>query len=509
MISVALFHHIRQLFEREGLSQRQIAKKLGISRNTVAKYLKQDAVLPTAVERKQIYSNQQYSEETQRVIPIIEQWLQEDQHVWKKQKHTAARIHRRLQDEYDFTGSASNLRKVVAKLKKNVQEVFIPLEFQSGQQAQVDWGHADISLNGVKKRIHLFCFELSASRVMFVRAYLDEKQESFLDGFVHAFSFVGGVPAEALCDNLKTAVIKILTGRDRLEQESFQALQAHYVFKGEFCNVRSGNEKGRVESLVGNVRRNALVPIPEVRTLEELNQHLLHWCEQTTKLKQVPHSQELVYDAWQRERKKLRPLPLVPFEACKIRDCEVSKISTVTFETNQYSVPCSYVGRSVWLKAFVDRVIIVAQNQVIAEHVRSNDRYQLVLELDHYLEALLRKPRALHHAQVMNSSKVPEIIRRFHQSMHAKSGAEGDRAFIRFLLYSRQIGMASFTKILEQAEILGIFYFEGLYDLLNRSTGQFPEPAINVKQVPIDLNAYRVKKSDLKQYSALLGGDQG
>lgn len=137
-----------------------------------------------------------------------------------------------MQQEYGFTGSASNLRKVVAKLKKNLQKVFFSLEFQPGQQAQVDWGHADVFLNGVNRRIHLICFELSASRVKFVRAYLDEKQESFLDGFV-----------QVLCDNLKTAVIKILTGRDRLEQESFQALQAHYVFKGEFCSVRSGNER--------------------------------------------------------------------------------------------------------------------------------------------------------------------------------------------------------------------------------------------------------------------------
>jgi hypothetical protein len=389
-----------------------------------------------------------------------------------------------------------------------VQEVFIPLEFQPGQQAQVDWGHADIVQNGVKRRIHLFCFELSASRVKFVRAYLDEKQESFLDGFVQAFSFIGGIPSEVLCDNLKTAVIKILTGRDRLEQESFQALQAHYVFKGEYCNVRSGNEKGRVESLVGYVRRNALVPLPEVQKIEELNQHLLQWCEQTAKLNRVPHSEVSIYEAWQRERPVLHPLPLVPFEACKIKDCEVSKISTVTFETNQYSVPCSYVGHSVWLKAFVDRVIIVAQNKVIAEHMRSNDRYQLVLELDHYLEALSRKPRALHHAQMMKSPKVPEILRRFHQSMHARLGADGNRAFIRFLLYSRPIGMASFIKILEQAEVLGIYHFEGLYDLLSRSTDQFPKPEISVKQVPVDLNAYRVKKADLQQYSVLLGGDQ-
>lgn len=151
-----------------------------------------------------------------------------------------------------------------------------------------------------------------------------------------------------------------------------------------------------------------------------------------------------------------------PSEACKIRDCKISKISTVTFETNQYSVPCQYVGQSIWLKAFVERVIIVAQNQVIVEHMRLTDRYQLVLELNLYLEALSRKPRALHDAQVMQSPKVPNIIRRFHRSMHTRSGVDGDRAFFRFLLYSRQIGMPAIVKLLEQAEQLGIYHFEGL-----------------------------------------------
>lgn len=112
----------------------------------------------------------------------------------------------------------------------------------------------------------------------FVRAYLHEKQEAFLDGFVHAFEFLGGVPPEGLLDNLITAVLKILQGRDRLEQESFIGFQAHYVFNAEFCNHASGNEKGRVEGTVGYIRRNVLVPIPEVQFLNELNDYLLNWC---------------------------------------------------------------------------------------------------------------------------------------------------------------------------------------------------------------------------------------
>ena len=126
------------------------------------------------------------------------------------------------------------------------KEVFIPLSFALGQQFQFDWGEADVKINGQVTRIYLFCMELSASRKMFVWAYRNEQQESFLDGFVRGFDYFGGVHAIGLFDNLKSAVKKILTGRTREEQESFIALQAHYVFEAEFSNPNRGNEKGIV-----------------------------------------------------------------------------------------------------------------------------------------------------------------------------------------------------------------------------------------------------------------------
>ncbi|MDG5789312.1 IS21 family transposase [Evansella sp. AB-P1] len=224
---MAQYYRIKYLKEVEELSQRQIAKKLGISRNTVSKYLK-EAQPPTTINRQTIYGTKQHSDETKRILPIIDQWIEDDLKRWGKQKHTAVRIYDRLVDEYEFKGSASNIRKIVAKRRKKLQEVFIPLEFQLGQQFQFDWGEADIILQGRTRRVYLFCIQLSASRVRFVRSYLHEKQEAFLDGFVHAFEFFGGVPTEGLYDNLKTAVQKILEGRDRLEQEAFLALQASY-----------------------------------------------------------------------------------------------------------------------------------------------------------------------------------------------------------------------------------------------------------------------------------------
>jgi transposase len=506
VIDVAQYYRIKQMYEREAMSQRQIAKELGISRNTVSKYLKAENP-PTAIQRKEIYCNQKPSDEVQRVQPIIEAWLQEDQQVWKKQRHTAARIYQRLLDEYGFNGSASNIRKVVARLRTKVQEVFIPLEFQLGQQFQFDWGEADILLQGEQRRIHLFCIQLSASRKRFVRAYFHEKQEAFLDGFVHGFQYFGGVPSKGLFDNLKSAVVKVLEGRERLEQETFQALQAHYVFKAEFCNVRSGNEKGQVEGLVGYVRRNALVPTPQVQTLDELNDLLYAWCERVSENERVPHTNKTVNMVWEEEKVRLLPLPLKPFEACKLRESTVSKTSTVTFDTNHYSVPCTYAGKKVWIKGFVDRLIIVAQNQVIAEHPRSYDRHQMVLQLNHYLEAFLRKPRAVHDARVMQTAEIPDSVRRFHRLMHQRSGADGDRAFVRLLLLHRDVGMETLTTSLEEAERKGIFHYEGIHDLILRSTGQVPSTnPLSDEKVPIDLQSYRVQKANLQCYSALLSG---
>lgn len=351
---MAQFYNIKFLHQVEGLSQRQIAKKLGISRNTVKKYLSATEV-PTTIQRQRIYTNtKEYSDETKRILPIIDQWLEDDLKRWGKQNHTAARMYQRLVDEYNFKGSESNLRKLVAKRRKKLQEVFIPLDFQLGHQFQFDWGEADIILQGQKQRIYLFCIQLSASRLQFVRAYLHEKQEAFLDGFVHAFEFFEGIPTEGLFDNLKTAVIKILQGRDRLEQESFLSLQTHYLFKAEFCNVRSGNEKGRAEGSVGYVRRNALVPEPQVQSLNELNDYLRQWCLKEAERKKVPHTKETVADVWAKEKEYLHPLPDQPFEACKL--VHVRSIKLPWLRLRQISIPSRVV---MWDKPYGQKFLSI------------------------------------------------------------------------------------------------------------------------------------------------------
>lgn len=224
----------------------------------------------------------------------------------------------------------------------------------------------------------------------------------------------------------------------------------------------------------------------------------------------MPHTGEKVADVWLREKEVLHSLPPQPFEACRLRSVTVSKTSTVAFETNQYSVPSAYVGRRVWLKAFVDHVSVVAQNEIVATHARCNEREQLILVLDHYLDILLRKPRTDRDAAAMHGPDISEEIRAFQREMRRRYGADGDRAFVRFLLLHREVGMDTIQDVLGTAASTGVYHFEGLHDLLLRRTGQVaPTGALSADQVPVDLTAYRVQKADVGRFNALMNGGAG
>ncbi|WP_170292159.1 transposase [Heliobacterium mobile] len=191
---------------------------------------------------------------------------------------------------------------------------------------------------------------------------------------------------------MKTAVKKILSGRNREEHEAFQRLRAHYVYQAEFCNVTSGNEKGQVENMVGYARRNFFVPLPEVNSLDELNEQIERKCLNYAETTQVPHSQELIAQVWKREKSHLLPLPRVPFDACRVVSVQVDHYSLVHLDTNAYSVPCQRSGRSVLLKAYVDEIRILAGAEILAIHRRCYERKQWCLQLDHCVDLLSQKP---------------------------------------------------------------------------------------------------------------------
>ena len=209
---------------------------------------------------------------------IIMEWLEGDRTAPRKQRHTAKRVYDRLVEEYGFRGAESTVRRFVRLLRGSTPEAYVPLAADYGEQAQVDWARAMVKIGGASTVAYLFCLRMRASGVCFSWAFPTEKLEAFLAGHRLAFEWLGGVPAQCIYDNPKTAVVKILAGPYRQEHEYFSHLRAHYLFESCFCNPGRAHEKGAAENLVGYVRRNALVPVPDVACWEELNAHLLGWC---------------------------------------------------------------------------------------------------------------------------------------------------------------------------------------------------------------------------------------
>ena len=390
-----------------GESQRHIAKTLGISRNTVAKYC-EGAAVPW--ERKT--PDRASTVLTDKVIAFILSCLEEDeQEGLKKQRHTAKRIYDRLVEEAGFTGGESTIRRKVRELKQLMPKAFLPLQFDPGEALQVDWGEAVVYINGNREKVNLFCVRLCYSCRPVVLAYHRQNEESFLDGFVRSFETLGGVTAKVIFDNGKVAV-KDGFGSHAKKQEGYTALSAHYGFEALFCNPAEGHEKGLVEGLVGWARRNILVPVPRVKSISDLNLLLLERCKkyEDHRIEGKPDRVGTMYKA---EMDALRPLPLYIFETARCINARVNAFSTVRFRTNNYSVPVAYVGRTVGIKAYPESVEIYYQGGKISVHERCFGKHQSLYHLQDYLPLLKIRGRAFFNAAPVRQNIPPEILMRW------------------------------------------------------------------------------------------------
>lgn len=459
-----IYKEIRRL-QLEGVtSQRQAAKQLGISRNTVKKYW-DGAAVPW---EKKAY-NRATTVLTEPVLQFITACLDEDEiEGIKKQRHTARRIYHRLVDEQGFSGSESSIRNAVHELRteRKASEVFIPLCFQPGDSMQVDWGEATIYMGGDKVKVNLFCARLCYSCAPFVIAYWRQNLESFLDALIRAFKYFGGVPKNIIFDNARVAV-KSGFGAHAEAQEDYSQLAAHYGFQPVFCNPASGNEKGLVENLVGYIRRNVCVPLPHVASLNELNSKLLEQCVKYLdhKVESRPQPVGPMLDA---ERRALHPLPKYQLDISKKGYPVVGRYSTVLFDTNHYSVPCKYRGKHTMLKAYPNMVEVWINGDLVATHERCLGKKQEALDLQHYLPILAQKGRAIRYAKPVLNAVPMELI----------DWMEGQN-----------------LKSKEMVELLERCLSEGYKAVMQHRTSTPPAPSV--------VDAVSVQSVDLTQYDHL------
>ena len=334
MYSVDLYRRIRLVCHHENLSRREAARRFGVDRKTVSKMLEHSE--PPGYRRSQPPKRPKLDPFTD----IIDHILEEDRAVHRKQRHTAKRIFERLCDEHGFAGGQTIVKDYVRERRRRLREMFVPLAHPPGH-AQVDFGEADAIIAGVKRRAHFFAMDLPHSDACFIVAYPAATTEAWLDGHNGAFAFFGGVPQSILYDNDKCLVSRILADGTRQRTRAFSGLQSHYLFEDRYGRPGKGNDKGKVEGLVGYARRNFMAPLPRFASWDAFNAYLEEQCRKR-QVDVLRGHRETIGERLKRDRAALMALPPAPFDACDKQGTRVNSLSLVRYRNNDYSVPVAY-----------------------------------------------------------------------------------------------------------------------------------------------------------------------
>jgi transposase len=451
---VELFEEIRREYEFGVGTIKGVARKLGVHRRMVRQALA-NALPP---ERKR---PERDSPKLAMVKEFIDGVLEADRKVHRKQRHTAHRIYKRIEQEMpEREISEASVRRYVAERKIALgltgREVFIAQSYQWGEEAQVDWYEAYVDFGADREKVQFFSMRSMASGGAFHRAYPRANQQSFFEAHELAFHYFGGVFRHLKYDNLKAAVKKIFRGQNREQGERFIAFRSHWQFDAQFCRPgkEGAHEKGGVEGEAGYFRRNHLVPIPQAENFADLNRQLLAACR--------ADEQRLIADRAQNvgqgmiiEREYLLPMASTGFDLIEVSFPRVDSQGRVRVRNNYYSTPLR-PGLRVEVKVLPANIEVWQQGRVVASHERAFGNGKEILNLEHYLDALERKPGALPGskplAQWRAQGKWPESFDRLWQALQQRLGKQpGTKAMIELLQLGRQQGWEQLKIAVEKA----------------------------------------------------------
>ncbi|MEU9245717.1 IS21 family transposase [Streptomyces sp. NPDC048385] len=441
---VELFENIRRDSRLDpSLSQRALAKKYGVHRRTV----RQAVPPPRKVVRRKF-----------RVLDPAVEWidamLREDLKAPRKQKHTVERIQKRLAEEHDFDRvSYSTLRDYVRKRRPEIaaedrrhENGMVPQTHLPGEEAEVDFADVWVRVAGEAMKCHLFTLRLSYSGKAVHRVFASEGQESFLEGHAEAFRVLGGVPTRHIrYDNLKPAVRRVCTGRNRVESERWTLFRSHYGFDAFYCmpGQDGAHEKGGVEQEGGRFRRAHLVPVPDVASLEELNARLAA-IDEAEDERMLRGKLTTVGFNFRIEADELAPLPAEDFECGLTLTPKADRTSRITVRQCYYSVPARFIGERVRVLLRGNELLVFEKRKVVARHPRLTRRGAYRDVLDHYLEILLVKPGAMAGSTALAAARAEGSFTAAHEAfwasaLKAHGDAAGTRALIEVLLLHRRM----------------------------------------------------------------------
>jgi transposase len=496
MKQVELYAQVRYAVQIEGLSKRAAARRFGIDPRTVGK------MMSFSVPPGYVRTKPPVRPKLDPFIAIMDKILADDKGRPKKQQHTSKRIFERLRDEHGFTGGITIVKDYVAGWRQRAREMFVPLMHPPGH-AQADFGEAIAVIGGVERKIHYFAFDLPHSDAIFVVAYPAETTEAFCDGHVQALAFFGGIPQSILYDNTKIAVARILGDGKRQRTRVFAELQSHYLFQDRFGRPAKGNDKGKVEGLVGFARRNFMVPVPAFESFEALNAHLAECCRKRMSERLRGHT-ETIGERLERDLAAMRRPLTPPYDACEKVATRVSSLSLVRYRRNDYSVPTSFGHREVVVRGYVHEVVIACGAEIIARHPRSYEREDFVFDPLHYLALIEQKINALDQAAPLADWKLPEEFAILRRLLEARMGKPGKREFVQVLRLVEAFRIEDVTAAVGDAIARGVIGFDAIKHLVLCRIERRP-PRLDMTFYPY-LPKATVATTSARDYMGLLAG---
>ena len=458
MYTVDLYRRVRRAHFVEGMSIREVARVFDLHRSTVNKMLEYSA--PPGYQRQQPPHRPKLDPYT----PVIDQILQSDQDRPKKQRHTAKRIFQRLKEEHGFGGQNTIVKDYVRQRRTSTREMFVPLVHPAGH-GQADFGEAQVIIDGALCKAHYLVVDLPYSDAYYVKAYPAETTEAFCDGHNWAFSFFGGVPQSMLYDNTKLAVARILGNGKRKLTRVFSEVLSHYLFDTRFGRPGKGNDKGKVESLVGYVRRNLFVPLPSFESFDALNAYLDAQCRKRLDLLVKGHVLT-VGERLEQERDTMIKLPQTPYDASDKQTGRVSSLSLVRYKGNDYSVPVVYGHREVLIRGYVHQVVISCGEKVIARHRRSYEKGDFVYDAIHYLPLIERKVGVLDQAAPLAGWELLREFDTLRRLLESRMSKRGKREYVQVLRLMETFSHQEVHQGVKDALRLGTIGFDAVKHLL-------------------------------------------
>lgn len=458
MIDYDQFCRIKQ-YQNEGLKASQIADELGVDSRTVGKWMQLERYQPRlpGLQRSKL---DRYKDEIVRML--------------ERHPYTAMQVFQKISN-LGFDGGYTIVKDYVRKVRPRARQAYLKLTFAPGECAQIDWGvHGSVAVGNTRRRLSFFVMVLCHCRMMYVEFTVSQTMEHFLGCQQRAFEFFGGAPEKVMVDNLKSAVLRRISGQDPVFNPKYLDFANHYGFRVIPCGVGKGNEKGIVENGVGYIKKNFLAGL-EPGDFKVINPAARQWLDTVANVRIHGETKKKPVDLFPEEMASLSRLPQYSYDTATISQVRASKQFRVTLDTNRYSVPAEYAGVKLTMKVYSDRICLYHEQKLIARHVRSYERQLDIEDPDHPKALLAQKRRAKDQKILMRFLTLSTGSEKYYRGLQERK--LNLRHHLRQIVGLSEIyGKDRVARAIEDALELGAFSCEYIANLLEQRKRFTQEP---------------------------------